>query len=330
MPTTNRNAPCPCGSGRKYKNCCLRRDLIAASRLTGLPRAEGALLTALFDYAQQPRYQPELRQAMEVYWGGQYDLRNIAAEDADDVRRAVEWFAHDHRVGAERRRVIDLFVESETRTYAPEMIEILNAWRESALAVLRVTRLGDGQVEAYDLLRQDVVNLTDATAARTSHEGDLLIGRMFVLAGQTRMSPLATSLPSQYEQPLAEYLRNAYTLYVDEHAGASRGEFLRENGHLVTAYLLSTRSEALRVYIGPGTVYHDPSRLRDRVRERTRLAQVEAQRQREREERAGRGEREYARTASGLVLPGAPEPPPSPGAPAAEPRPRILIPGRDA
>jgi hypothetical protein len=22
----NRNAPCPCGSGKKYKNCCLLRD----------------------------------------------------------------------------------------------------------------------------------------------------------------------------------------------------------------------------------------------------------------------------------------------------------------
>lgn len=22
-----RNAPCPCGSGRKYKSCCLRADL---------------------------------------------------------------------------------------------------------------------------------------------------------------------------------------------------------------------------------------------------------------------------------------------------------------
>ena len=23
---TPRNAPCPCGSGRKYKNCCLRKE----------------------------------------------------------------------------------------------------------------------------------------------------------------------------------------------------------------------------------------------------------------------------------------------------------------
>lgn len=26
MPRIKRNGPCPCGSGRKYKHCCLRKD----------------------------------------------------------------------------------------------------------------------------------------------------------------------------------------------------------------------------------------------------------------------------------------------------------------
>ena len=28
-----RNAPCPCGSGRKYKQCCLHKDDVAATRM---------------------------------------------------------------------------------------------------------------------------------------------------------------------------------------------------------------------------------------------------------------------------------------------------------
>jgi len=27
-----RNDPCPCGSGRKYKNCCMRKEQAAGSR----------------------------------------------------------------------------------------------------------------------------------------------------------------------------------------------------------------------------------------------------------------------------------------------------------
>ena len=33
MPTkTSRNAPCPCGSGKKYKKCCLAKDEAARRR----------------------------------------------------------------------------------------------------------------------------------------------------------------------------------------------------------------------------------------------------------------------------------------------------------
>ena len=29
-----RNDPCPCGSGKKYKNCCMRKDMAAAEAAT--------------------------------------------------------------------------------------------------------------------------------------------------------------------------------------------------------------------------------------------------------------------------------------------------------
>ena len=30
MPTAGRNDPCPCGSGKRYKRCCLDKDQAAA------------------------------------------------------------------------------------------------------------------------------------------------------------------------------------------------------------------------------------------------------------------------------------------------------------
>lgn len=36
----NRNAPCPCGSGRKYKHCCLKK------RETGSPRKKLVIVLA--------------------------------------------------------------------------------------------------------------------------------------------------------------------------------------------------------------------------------------------------------------------------------------------
>ena len=51
MSATGRNDPCPCGSGRKFKQCCLRaRDADDAARMR-LRTTEGVLVPALFAYA---------------------------------------------------------------------------------------------------------------------------------------------------------------------------------------------------------------------------------------------------------------------------------------
>ena len=40
MPTPGRNDPCPCGSGKKYKRCCLERDQVAMLAPLNAKRAE--------------------------------------------------------------------------------------------------------------------------------------------------------------------------------------------------------------------------------------------------------------------------------------------------
>lgn len=44
-----RNAPCPCGSGRKYKRCCMERDLAAlpARRAPRWPKVAGFALLSI-------------------------------------------------------------------------------------------------------------------------------------------------------------------------------------------------------------------------------------------------------------------------------------------
>jgi hypothetical protein len=51
MPSPGRNDPCPCGSGRKYKHCCLRAADAEDGVRARLRTTEGVLVPALFAYA---------------------------------------------------------------------------------------------------------------------------------------------------------------------------------------------------------------------------------------------------------------------------------------
>ena len=320
-----RNDPCPCGSGKKYKNCCMRQDRIKVSRDLNLGQAEGSMLNTLYSYAQLDRFQYESGEAFALYWGGRYDLSHIDNLDTEDMRRTMEWYAHDFPTRSEQRPIIDLFIAEKAAELPDEIKAMLTAWANSVTGLLRVVSVGtNGQLNLFDCLRQENLQVQSDLLARIAHEGNLLIGRLYELEGVKRLSVMTMILPGDYEPGLVEYVTNAYNIYRDTHPEATWTKFLRENGHIFHAYLLSPKAEALRPLIGPGTPFHDPVPLRDKLRAHTAERAQELQRQKMAAEQK---EAPVHRTRTGIILPGSSEG--SEKAKQESAKPKILIPGRD-
>jgi len=67
MTEPSRNDPCPCGSGKKYKKCCMFKDRPQPGP-EELARAK--LVQELMDYAG--RYHKDvLPEAFDWFWGGE-------------------------------------------------------------------------------------------------------------------------------------------------------------------------------------------------------------------------------------------------------------------
>jgi hypothetical protein len=271
-------------------------------------------------------------EAFSFYWGGHYNLRDdLIREYQEDLRRTMEWIIHDYHTSTRDRYIIDLFIENEAEAYPPEAKEVLEAWSESVMGLFRLIEImQDHRLAVYDPLQERELVVFDPLLARNAREGDLLIGRLFELDGQHRLSNMTLILPDDYETGLVDYVSNAYEIYQDEHPKATWDEFLRENGHLFNAFMLSSRGESLRSLIGRGTRFHDPAIFRDELREATaereRELRQEAQEERERASEPA----DTHRTRSGIIVPGE-EPRETPEVEEEE-RPRqsgILIPGRD-
>jgi hypothetical protein len=81
MSSTGRNDPCPCGSGRKFKHCCLSTlDAENAARMR-LRTAEGVLVPALFAYAADEFGDEFLDEAWEEFF-----LWDAVPDDIDGSR----------------------------------------------------------------------------------------------------------------------------------------------------------------------------------------------------------------------------------------------------
>ncbi len=332
MPAVGRNSPCPCGSGRKYKNCCMRRNELDRSQLRGANLMVAALMSEIEQFTVGPEHTADVDAAFEVYWGGAYDTGGFDEADRGSMLRWLEWFALDYRVGPERRRPIELYAEGPGRELPDEDQPLLAAISEATVGLYRVQGAQPPRLTLLDVLRdQTILEAEDAVLARSARPGDVLVARAYTLEGTIYLTSASLLLPGEFEVGMAEYVRNAYRTFAAERGKATWDDFFRNNGHIMMAYLLSYRAEALRALIGPGTRFHDPLTTRDKLREFTRAArarQEEAQRQQEEAEYLGAPAH---RTTSGLLLLGDEEPEPAPPAKDQEEprRPTILLPGRD-
>jgi hypothetical protein len=74
MGQIGRNDPCPCGSGKKYKRCCLeRKGALPAAEIQGAgaftPEARASAIQKLLKFASGPEFDTDRDIAASLFWG---------------------------------------------------------------------------------------------------------------------------------------------------------------------------------------------------------------------------------------------------------------------
>ena len=139
LPKAERNAPCHCGSGQKYKRCCAEID-------RNVPILNLNLLPALLDALARSRW-PDLV-------GSKVDIERVAdtvsvwredGRSADVVRLLEPWFAKDDAFTARREELLDGLLDAYTDLHKP---------RKKDALLKRAQACGDAQIRAAAMQRR--------------------------------------------------------------------------------------------------------------------------------------------------------------------------------
>ena len=123
-----RNDPCPCGSGKKYKKCCLDKDMMrfretraAAESFTPAERASA--LEKLFSFACGSGFAVDREIALELFWG-----ERLADRSHEEIQTIIElpqiqvnfdtWYLFDMDV-EDGKTVADFFLAQEGDRLSP-------------------------------------------------------------------------------------------------------------------------------------------------------------------------------------------------------------------
>jgi len=149
MPAPGRNEPCPCGSGRKFKQCCGN----AALPVTGLPTAadRSAGYDLLDRIASLSRFADDVSLAFALIWQGipHVDVDRLMDTPARDLFLEWVWFDFQLHTG---HTIADFALERHAAEVGPGARQFLRATATAPLRVLQVAKVEPGHVHVRDIV----------------------------------------------------------------------------------------------------------------------------------------------------------------------------------
>jgi hypothetical protein len=186
---TGRNDPCPCGSGKKYKKCCLRESSGATPPDPQQERDDlrETAFAALLRFADRPQFRDARSAAFCLFMGDGMDDLGEGEEPIDedvhlkfsffylfdlrlpDGRTVAETFLQraGWQVGAQERALIERFGTARLRLYEVEEVRVdeglrlRDLWSDREVWV--VERAGTRQLTRWDLLAARIAPEEDRT-----------------------------------------------------------------------------------------------------------------------------------------------------------------------
>lgn len=238
-PKVGRNDPCPCGSGKKYKKCCLGKEatMRPPAPETMMGTAEQAWIRRILAYAWQPRFRWAMQAARVLFFGTPTGAPPSPSNDGNAQQGGfMDWFVHDYRAG-EGVTIVEAFLREEK--LSPTEREITRDALDAFISLYEVQAVhpDTATIETKDLVTGERLAVRDVAGARQLVKWDVLGARVFRVEGILRFSGVVHPLPRTALTEIVGYFTDRWKSYREEKPGASWKAFMKARGHLFHQYV---------------------------------------------------------------------------------------------
>ena len=221
MSQVGRNDPCPCGSGHKFKKCCLNKSGAVSQAYLSAERASA--LAKLMRFAARSQFKEIHGAALGLFWGDWlseepgHQLEKVMASEQVEIA-CNSWFAFDFDCGG-GQRMLDIYLESEGRQLKSGEFNYLEGMRGSHLRLYEILEVKPDQgFELRDLWDDRRLYVRERAATRQIVAWDLVIGRIGPGGdGETVFETLPYVFPASAKDELLKGSRKAHRLFTREY-----------------------------------------------------------------------------------------------------------------
>ncbi|MFH1154460.1 MAG: SEC-C domain-containing protein [Pseudomonadota bacterium] len=223
-----RNDPCPCGSGLKYKKCCLQinggfQPYTADERASALQKMD--------DFVDQGRWQEYEDEAMNMFWN---DLEQNLPQLDDYVHFMSEsmfdfWFCFDFKTDDDRP-LFHYFLDGSPSLTKGEL-SFINMAGKSCVRLYEAVEVIPGKsITLKDLISGRVTEVREIRGSQSMKRHEILAARIMPVgaSGRPEMDGGLFLFPRMQRERIVNTVKSMYEAFNQETPGAADPDFYKE------------------------------------------------------------------------------------------------------
>lgn len=256
---TGRNDPCPCGSRRKYKKCCLGKEEAKAPPAvpqTMMTEEENRLIGRLVSFAASSRFREDYKKAFSLFFSRPVTDHSDLPEEKEAFSQFLEWFIYDYPLtgGA---TLIQEFARTQAGFIPPGERELLKDWIHPSISLYEVleSRPERAEIKLKDLFTGKELLIRDVSGSRQLVRWDLIGVRVFRVGEHLRASGVIPHFPPSERDSLIRFFTTEWERYQNETGERTWEAFMKARGYLLYHYTRSRKGETIPPLMSPE--YHE-------------------------------------------------------------------------
>ena len=241
----NRNDKCYCGSGKKYKNCCMDKDIEKERMDRKIKLVEEAqakyaeIYLKMVDFAKEEKFAEYRKSAEEIF----YIL------NADSVKAKFEKFFNTYFISdcllEGRKTLAQIYAEEKKPT--DKELRIMNSLINSYVSIYTIEKKDNDKAVLKDCLLNETVNTDDVKLLKDFNEGDSIIARIVEVNGLRILIDITVKITESTKDFMVEDMDKLYEQNKEE--WISKKIFLAYNTYIFYKYLQQLLDEEVSNYV---------------------------------------------------------------------------------
>ena len=230
MHNVGRNDPCPCGSGKKYKKCCLADTFVQVGKEDSIRKH---LVDDILNHYHK-KHRDTLEVAHVLFWGDFDPQEHLDGHDLDIAyQNFFEWITFDFIIDPDiNKTLIDLYME-QNKKLSQDQHKVLTVMKNSVISLYEVQEVfPDKGLLLKDLLMGGEYDVKEKSATQSLKRYDIFAARLLLIDGQYIMSGSVFPYSIMMKQKILDDIMQEYQDYHEEFPDGTMDMFLKESGDI--------------------------------------------------------------------------------------------------